>query len=78
MIQLSSRWDEHGDSEFLMLGHLKVGEITLCGNGTWVAYYKASDGQYGSKSLRDFPAPDLARSAVEEAVFNAARAANKP
>ena len=61
-----AKWKEFGDSEFLFWGHIKVGEITLTGIGTWVAYYCQTANN--SRCLKDFPAPDLARAAVEEAL----------
>ena len=61
-VRPAAKWSEFGDSEFLFWGHIKVGEITLTGIGTWVAYYSHTSNN--SRCLRDFPAPDLARAAV--------------
>ncbi len=63
-------WKEDGDSEVLMWGHIKVGEVTLGGNGTWYAYYLAAD--HKMKSLKDFIAPDLAKRAIVKALEQAA------
>lgn len=73
MIQLSSHWQlsPPGDAQFLMLGHIKVGEITRTSIGTWLAYYRATERDM--RSLKDFPSADDAKSAVEAAVFNAAK-----
>lgn len=63
MYQPKARWVEHGDSQFLMWGHVKVGEVTV-GGSTWYAYaYDAT--MRGFKSLKDFPAEDLAMREVE-------------
>lgn len=72
MYQPQAKWEESGDSEFLMWGHIRVGEVTLGGNGTWYAYYRADDGPR-FKTLRDFPALDLAKAATEDALEKASR-----
>lgn len=71
MYQPQARWVDNGDSEFLMWGHIKVGEVTL-GNGGWYAYYQTGK-QERFRSLRDFLAIDLAKAAVEHALVVAAR-----
>lgn len=73
---LSSRphveWQQHGDTEFLMWGHIKVGEVTAGENGTWYAYYRIDGSAQSFRTLKDFPAPDLARTEVERALALAA------
>jgi hypothetical protein len=43
----------------------------MTSNGTWVAYYCQAINNSGC--LKDFPAPDLAPAAVEQALKKAAR-----
>ena len=71
MFRPEAKWIEQGDSESLMWGHVKVGEVTMGGSGTWYAYF--NDGGERFKSLKDFLAIDLAKAAVEHALVHAAR-----
>lgn len=66
-----AKWTEHGDSWSFTWGHVRVGEVTLGGNGTWYAYYTA-DNSGRMKTLKDFPALDIAQDAVERALAHAA------
>jgi hypothetical protein len=70
MYEPKAKWIEEGDASYLMWGHVRVGEVTLGGNGTWYAYYRATNGDM--HSLKDFPADDLARREVERALERAA------
>jgi hypothetical protein len=71
MFQPKPRWIEQGDSQFLTWGHVKVGEVTAGGNGTWYAYaYDAT--MSGFRSLKAFPAEDLAMREVEVFLADAA------
>lgn len=70
MYQPKARWIEQGDSEFLMWGHIKVGEVTL-GNSGWYAYFRDQSQSDRLRSLKDFPGIDLAKAAVEHALVRA-------
>lgn len=71
MFQPQAKWIDEGDSMALMWGHIKVGEVSLCGNGSWAAYYNSGRGSR-FECLKDFPALDLAQREVERALAKAA------
>ncbi|HYF56698.1 MAG TPA: hypothetical protein VEA41_20770 [Salinarimonas sp.] len=72
MYQPRAKWIEDGDCLHLMWGHIKVGEVSMGGNGSWYGYYKADNSSERFTSLKDFPAIDLAQREVERALARAA------
>lgn len=69
MYQPKPKWVEQDNSSFLLWGHVRVGEVTKGGYG-WYACYRDDINRF--RSLKDFPAHDLAQRAVELAVEEAA------
>lgn len=59
-------WIERADSGALMWGHVKVGDISKGGNGTWYAHYLDDCGKM--RGLKDFTTFDGARLAIENAL----------